>query len=350
MSSSSTSSPTDQFGPNEWLVEEMYQRFLDDPNSVDPAWHEFFADYRPGDASPTSGQRRADRRRHDGRALAAHADREARPAGEAPRARRRRPRREPSDAGQAAERRALAAPEAGTAAKPAAGSTSQAAAARPSVRPGTPTASPPPLRGAASAVVKNMNASLARAHRHERARGAGEAAGRQPRRHQQPAAPHPRRQDQLHAPDRLRGGPGAGRVPGDEPALRRGGRASPTVVQPEHVNLGLAIDLPGKDKGQRTLVVVSIKGCESLSFAQFWSAYEDIVRKARSGNAHRRGLHGHHDLAHQPRHPRHQPLGAAADAGPGHDRRRRRDGVPRRVPGRERGDASPRSASARSSR
>ena len=55
MSSSSTSNPTDQFGPNEWLVEEMYQRFLEDPDSVDPAWHEFFADYRPGDASPTSG-------------------------------------------------------------------------------------------------------------------------------------------------------------------------------------------------------------------------------------------------------------------------------------------------------
>src|SRR6185503_18168361 len=33
----------------------MYQRFLEDPDSVDPAWHEFFADYRPGDASPTSG-------------------------------------------------------------------------------------------------------------------------------------------------------------------------------------------------------------------------------------------------------------------------------------------------------
>ena len=47
MSSSSTSSQASQFGPNEWLVEEMYQRFLDDPSGVDPAWHEFFADYRP---------------------------------------------------------------------------------------------------------------------------------------------------------------------------------------------------------------------------------------------------------------------------------------------------------------
>jgi 2-oxoglutarate decarboxylase len=49
------------------------------------------------------------------------------------------------------------------------------------------------------------------------------------------------------------------------------------------VNLGLAIDLPGKN-GQRSLVVVSIKGCESMNFAQFWSAYEAIVHKARAGS------------------------------------------------------------------
>ena len=29
--------------------------------------------------------------------------------------------------------------------------------------------------------------------------------------------------------------------------------------------------------------MVSIKGCEAMNFAQFWSAYEEIVRKARSG-------------------------------------------------------------------
>lgn len=35
------------FGANEWLVEEMYERYLADPTSVDAAWHDFFADYRP---------------------------------------------------------------------------------------------------------------------------------------------------------------------------------------------------------------------------------------------------------------------------------------------------------------
>ncbi|MCW2610055.1 MAG: kgd, partial [Cryptosporangiaceae bacterium] len=35
------------FGPNEWIVEEIYQQFLADPASVDPAWHDFFTDYKP---------------------------------------------------------------------------------------------------------------------------------------------------------------------------------------------------------------------------------------------------------------------------------------------------------------
>ncbi|MDQ4038259.1 MAG: hypothetical protein M3313_07905, partial [Actinomycetota bacterium] len=35
------------FGPNEWLVEEMYRQYLSSPDSVDEAWHEFFADYSP---------------------------------------------------------------------------------------------------------------------------------------------------------------------------------------------------------------------------------------------------------------------------------------------------------------
>src|SRR5215475_10103376 len=35
------------FGPNEWLVDELYQRYQKDPGSVDRAWWNFFADYRP---------------------------------------------------------------------------------------------------------------------------------------------------------------------------------------------------------------------------------------------------------------------------------------------------------------
>ena len=36
-----------RFGPNEWLVDEIYQQFLTDPQSVDPAWWDFFVDYVP---------------------------------------------------------------------------------------------------------------------------------------------------------------------------------------------------------------------------------------------------------------------------------------------------------------
>ncbi|MGA2432544.1 MAG: multifunctional oxoglutarate decarboxylase/oxoglutarate dehydrogenase thiamine pyrophosphate-binding subunit/dihydrolipoyllysine-residue succinyltransferase subunit [Acidimicrobiales bacterium] len=34
------------FGPNAWLVDDMYDRFLADPDSVSPSWREFFADYQ----------------------------------------------------------------------------------------------------------------------------------------------------------------------------------------------------------------------------------------------------------------------------------------------------------------
>ncbi|MCB1291801.1 MAG: multifunctional oxoglutarate decarboxylase/oxoglutarate dehydrogenase thiamine pyrophosphate-binding subunit/dihydrolipoyllysine-residue succinyltransferase subunit, partial [Mycobacterium sp.] len=56
----------------------------------------------------------------------------------------------------------------------------------------------------------------------------------------------------------------------------------PNAVTPAHTNLGLAIDLPGKD-GKRSLVVAAIKGCETMQFAEFVAAYEDIVRRARDG-------------------------------------------------------------------
>jgi multifunctional 2-oxoglutarate metabolism enzyme len=56
----------------------------------------------------------------------------------------------------------------------------------------------------------------------------------------------------------------------------------PFLVEPEHVNLGLAIDLR-KEDGSRQLVVPSIKNAETMDFRQFWMAYEDLIRKARSG-------------------------------------------------------------------
>ena len=34
------------FGPNAWLVDDMYDRFLEDPTSVSASWREFFVDYQ----------------------------------------------------------------------------------------------------------------------------------------------------------------------------------------------------------------------------------------------------------------------------------------------------------------
>ncbi|NAZ81270.1 multifunctional oxoglutarate decarboxylase/oxoglutarate dehydrogenase thiamine pyrophosphate-binding subunit/dihydrolipoyllysine-residue succinyltransferase subunit, partial [Kineococcus sp. R8] len=56
----------------------------------------------------------------------------------------------------------------------------------------------------------------------------------------------------------------------------------PAVLHPAHVNLGIAIDLPKPD-GSRQLMVPSVKEAETKTFAEFWAAYEDVVRRARGG-------------------------------------------------------------------
>ncbi len=40
--SSSAGPPADDFGANEWLVEEMYEQYKKDPGSVDATWVTFF--------------------------------------------------------------------------------------------------------------------------------------------------------------------------------------------------------------------------------------------------------------------------------------------------------------------
>ncbi|MCU1627737.1 MAG: 2-oxoglutarate dehydrogenase, subunit [Pseudonocardia sp.] len=288
MSTSSTSSPTEQFGPNEWLVEEMYQRFLEDPNGVDPAWHDFFADYRPGgglsdigaddadDESPAAEEQDAEQQ--DASTTSPKtAEKTSTPTGKqdvsAAAASSTVPQKTGSNGSAATKPVPPKAPQ-----KPAAGSTSQAAKPAPIGSDGEVT----PLRGAANAVVKNMNASLA-----------------VPTATSVRAVPAKLLADNRivinNQLQRTRGGKisfthligyAVVKAMADFPVMNRHfveTDGKPTVVQPEHVNLGLAIDLPGRN-GQRSLVVVSIKGCENMTFAQFWSAYEGIVHKARGGN------------------------------------------------------------------
>ncbi|MYW74499.1 MULTISPECIES: multifunctional oxoglutarate decarboxylase/oxoglutarate dehydrogenase thiamine pyrophosphate-binding subunit/dihydrolipoyllysine-residue succinyltransferase subunit [Pseudonocardia] len=324
MSSSSTSHQASDFGPNEWLVEEMYQRFQEDPSAVDPAWHEFFADYgKDGEKASSSSvgtEEPADTSSGNGSAPAASSGGVTRGAateddqgsgsgtetgaagsGDAPAQRAVTnggkaggkgtatsrdvpppvtPKAEPPPAEERLRTASAPAPASssnGTPAKPAAGSGSKAA--KPTQDGGGATTTP--LRGAANAIAKNMTASL-----------------------ELPTATSVRAVPaKLLADNRIvinnhlkrtRGGKlsfthligyALVRALTDFPNMNRHFAETdgkPSVATPEHVNLGLAMDMPGKD-GSRSLIVVSIKGCENMSFAQFWQAYEGMVRKARDG-------------------------------------------------------------------
>ncbi|GAB3684786.1 multifunctional oxoglutarate decarboxylase/oxoglutarate dehydrogenase thiamine pyrophosphate-binding subunit/dihydrolipoyllysine-residue succinyltransferase subunit [Saccharopolyspora tripterygii] len=253
-----SSSPASQFGPNEWLIEEMYERFLQDPTSVDSAWHEFFADYKSGQAT------------NENTATAAAAGTAAPPGTTA-------------TATRTGETNGQAPAAAASAAKPAAApkpSPQQAAKAAPVKQPQAE-GDVKTLRGAAAAIAKNMDQSLT-----------------------VPTATSVRAvpakllfDNRIVINNHLKRNKGGKisfthligyalvRAVKDFPNMNshygEDAKGKPASVAPEHINLGLAIDMPGKD-GSRNLVVASIKGCEDMTFQQFWQAYEDIIRKARS--------------------------------------------------------------------
>ncbi|MCK8434678.1 multifunctional oxoglutarate decarboxylase/oxoglutarate dehydrogenase thiamine pyrophosphate-binding subunit/dihydrolipoyllysine-residue succinyltransferase subunit [Streptomyces sp. D2-8] len=287
-SNSSISTDTDQagknpaasFGANEWLVDEIYQQYLQDPNSVDRAWWDFFADYKPGAAAApapagTAAAGAAETTTAPAAAPAAPAQAPA-PVAEKPAA-APAPASAPAQAKPAAQAPAQApAPaQAAPAAKPAAAKKAEPAGEAPSGPEQVV------LRGPAAAVAKNMNASL-----------------------EVPTATSVRAVPvKLLFDNRI--------VINNHLKRARGGKISfthligyamvqaikampsmnysfaekdgkPTLVKPEHVNFGLAIDLV-KPNGDRQLVVAGIKKAETLNFFEFWQAYEDIVRRARDG-------------------------------------------------------------------
>jgi multifunctional 2-oxoglutarate metabolism enzyme len=246
------------FGPNEWIVEDMYQRYLADPSSVDPAWHDFFADYRPSSAET-----------------------DAATGGDAPTS---VVERTPVQAG--APRPTTGAPAPAKQAAPTTGAPAPAKQAAPTAA--APTASVPavpadaqiaPIRGIAAKIASNMDSSL-----------------------QVPTATSVRAVPaKLLADNRI--------VINNHLTRGRGGKVSFThligyalvkalashpemnrsyatvdgkrvVVSPAGVNLGIAIDLTKSD-GSRNLVVPSIKSVDTMDFKPFWQAYEDLVRRAR---------------------------------------------------------------------
>ena len=56
----------------------------------------------------------------------------------------------------------------------------------------------------------------------------------------------------------------------------------PFKIVRNHINLGLAIDLPSRDGG-RALVVPNIKNAGAMTFSQYLKSYDDLVQRGRKG-------------------------------------------------------------------
>ena len=61
-------------------------------------------------------------------------------------------------------------------------------------------------------------------------------------------------------------------------------RGAPGRVIHKQVNLGLAMDMEGRDGG-RILVVPNIKGAEGMDFEDYWQEYQSLVRRVQGGKA-----------------------------------------------------------------
>lgn len=254
------------FGPNEWLVQEMYERYQSDPSSVDKSWWEFFADYK-GTPSLNNSVKSG--------------------TPPIPKSQLAKPVPPVPVAKSEVVTPQVIKPIIEKTETPIKTSTTTIKPADPVVKP-IPTLVTPgaatvePLRGVAARVVQSMEGSLS-----------------------VPTATSVRVVPaKLMIDNRT--------VINNHLKRGRGGKVSfthligyamikairampemntfftdldgkPAIGHPEHINLGIAIDL-AKPDGSRQLLVPSIKGCEGLDFAQFWSAYEDIVRKARAGS------------------------------------------------------------------
>ena len=276
---SGANSASTDFGPNEWLVDELYQRYQADPGSVDRAWWNFFADYHP---KPPEQPRQAGAARTASAGQAPTAPTVPAAGGAAGGPSAGGPANGPAAGGPATAAPAPGAPAAPARGTPAPVSSTLPAPARP--------APPPPdaqhaievrLRGAAARTAANMTASLT-----------------------VPTATSVRAiPAKLLVDNRI--------VINNHLGRGRGGKVSfthligyavvralawspemnyafaeedgkPVLVQPEHVNLGLAIDVRKSD-GSRQLLVPGIKAAETMDFRHFWMAYEDVIRKARGG-------------------------------------------------------------------
>ncbi len=259
------------FGTNEWLVEEQYELYLEDADSVSEQWQELFKTYSPEASNGQSSGKHA-----------APADKAA-PASKASSPATKDTADKPATKAKEAsakETSSSQSPAEKPSEKQAASPTPRDAPARKNIAP-QGEAQVTPLRGATARVVSNMEASLA-----------------------VPTATSVRSLPAKLLIDnrtvinnhlaRSRGGKvsfthliGYAMVKALEamPEMNNGFAeqdGKPVLVKPSHINIGLAIDVPKSD-GTRQLLVAGIKSCEGMDFHNFWAAYEEVVRKARDG-------------------------------------------------------------------
>ncbi|MDI3329987.1 MAG: multifunctional oxoglutarate decarboxylase/oxoglutarate dehydrogenase thiamine pyrophosphate-binding subunit/dihydrolipoyllysine-residue succinyltransferase subunit [Micrococcus sp.] len=287
-----------EFPGNEWLVAEIYDKYKADKSSVDAKWVEIFerleADGPAGGVSVAGAGKPNDRARASGAGAATTVKDGPRDSGKQSGASVSTP-TGAKPAVKSAPGPAAQAP-AGTAATPSSTQSSAPSVKKSGAPAGAPVPSEPekskkkdasepvedkvtPLRGMSRAVAKNMDASLS-----------------------MPTATTVRDVPAKLLIDnriiinnhlkRTRGGKvsfthligyALVRALAQYPAMNvlyREVDGKPSLVEPTHVNFGLAVDLPQKD-GSRTLVVPNIKAAETLNFIEFWRAYEDLVKRAR---------------------------------------------------------------------
>ncbi|WP_019182228.1 multifunctional oxoglutarate decarboxylase/oxoglutarate dehydrogenase thiamine pyrophosphate-binding subunit/dihydrolipoyllysine-residue succinyltransferase subunit [Microbacterium yannicii] len=258
-----------EFGANEWLVDELYEQFKIDRNSVDKAWWPVLEAYHPV----------------DGAAATAPAGDQAATPPTAPATEAAKP-----SAAPAAEPRPVTAPIPVIGSQPVARTTTRPAAPQPipaQAPKSQPSSAEPPaedkvtvLKGLPKTLAANMDESLT-----------------------VPTATSVRTVPaKLMIDNRI--------VINNHMSRTRGGKVSfthligwaiiqalkefpsqnvfyaeidgkPSVVAPSHVNLGIAIDLPRPD-GTRALLVPSIKRADQLTFGEYLATYEDLVGRARN--------------------------------------------------------------------
>ncbi len=290
-----------EFGPNVGLIDEIYRQYLDDPESVSPAWREFFAENEPveepgediagtedavgaGDGAALATERVV----APARPTAAERPAEAEPTAKAPPT-AAEPRPAPPRAAEAEPR--AAEPRPAEPAKQGPAEAAEPARAEPRAEParaagrdgrvGLDGAQLTPLRGAAARIVEAMETSRAV----PTATSVRTVPARLLEVNRAILNGHLRRQRSTSKVSFTHLiGYAVVRALAAMPAMNSSYRevdGKPNVVRPEHVNLGLAVDVKRPD-GSRTLLVPNIKQADTLSFAEFLGAYETLIGRVKA--------------------------------------------------------------------